>query len=61
MSAKNFAENYFKRTYKYLFAEWTEKKRIIYEGLRIKDFSIHSPLEHHKENKWSRDYEIQCS
>jgi len=61
MSDNNFAEIYFKRIYKYLLAEWTEKDRIIYEGLRIKDFSLQSPLEHHKENKWTCDYEIQCS
>jgi len=61
MTAKNFAETYFKCICKYLFAEWTEKERIIYEGFRIKDFSVHSPLEHCKENKWSCDYEIQCS
>jgi hypothetical protein len=35
-SAKNFAEIYFKCLYKYLFTEWTEKDRIIYEGLRIR-------------------------
>lgn len=48
MSAKNFAEIYFKRIYKYLFAEWAEKGRILYEGLRMKDFSLQSPWEHRK-------------
>jgi len=60
-SAKNFAGIYFKCIYKYLLAEWTGKDSIIYEGLRIKYFSLQSPLEHRKVNKWSCDYEIQCS
>jgi len=40
MSAKNFAAIYFKRIYKYLYADWMEKDRIVFEGLRIKDFSL---------------------
>jgi hypothetical protein len=35
MSAKNCAEIYVKCLHKYLFAEWTEQDKIIYESLRI--------------------------